>query len=1415
MYSISKTTHPATGVEHAITCNFFNRAEKCLVVAGANIIRVFRLIPDVDPGKKEKFTESRPPKMRLECLAQYTLHGNVMSMQAVQLIGSPRDSLLLSFREAKLSVVEYDPEIHSLRTVSLHYFEEEEIKDGWTNHHHVPIVRVDPEGRCAVMLIYGRKLVVLPFRKDPILDEGDLIENPKSSSHKTPILSSYMIVLKSLEEKMDNIIDLQFLHGYYEPTLLILYEPVRTFAGRIAVRQDTCAMVAISLNIQQKVHPIIWSVSNLPFDCYQAVAVKKPLGGTLIMAVNSLIYLNQSIPPYGVSLNSLTDNCTNFPLKPQEGVKISLESSQVAFISPDRLVISLKTGELYVLSLFADSMRSVRGFHFDKAAASVLTSCVCLCDDNYLFLGSRLGNSLLLRFTEKESEKINDISMLEMSLNSSNSQEQPTKKIKLDYLEDWMASDVLDIKDPEELEVYGSETQTSIQITSYIFEVCDSLLNIGPCGNISMGEPAFLSEEFSNNSEPDVELVTTSGYGKNGALCVLQRSIRPQVITTFDLPGYENIWTVIDSTVSDNRAKTETEGTHGFLILTQDDSTMVLQTGQEINEVVDQSGFSTQGTTIFAGNLGSNRYIIQVTQMGVRLLQGLEQIQHMPMDLGCPIVHASCADPYVSLLSEDGQVVLLTLREGRGTARLHAQAVNLMFRPQIEAVCAYRDVSGLFTTILPEDVDEEAFDNDSSDEPQIIENPDNEDDLLYGDTQTFQMPAIPVVKPQETPTKKPPWWQQYLQEIKPTYWLFVYRDNGTLEVYSLPELRLSYLIKNFGFGQNILHDSMEFTTIQGSQQNEPVNPEVQVREIAVVALGHHGNRPMLLVRLDSELQIYQVYRYPKGHLKLRFKKIDHNFIVGFSRIGPKEEDMPSMNDTRLCMMRYFSNIAGYNGVFIGGDYPHWIFLTGRGELRAHPMNIDGPVKSFAPFNNVNCPQGFLYFNRKDELRICVLPTHLSYDAPWPVRKVPLRCTPHFVTYHLESKTYCVVTSTAEPLKSYYRFNGEDKEFTEEERNERFLYPTQEQFSIVLFSPVSWDTIPNTKIDLDQWEHVTCLKNVSLAYEGTRSGLKGYIVIGTNYNYGEDITSRGRIFIFDIIEVVPEPGQPLTKNRFKQIYAKEQKGPVTAITQVSGFLVSAIGQKIYIWQLKDNDLVGVAFIDTQIYVCQMLSIKSLILVADVYKSVSLLRFQPEYKTLSLVSRDFRTTEIYAIEYFIQNNELGFIVADGESNISIFSYQPESSQSLGGQKLIRKADIHLGQKINTFFRIKCKTTDSANPTKQFSGADKRHVTMYATLDGSLGYILPVPEKTYRRLLMLQNVLVSHIYHIAGLNPKAFRTYKSCVRMQGNPARGIIDGDLVRKYLDLPVNEKIEIAKKIGTGAQEIMDDMHEIYKQTSHF
>lgn len=49
-------------------------------------------------------TDSKSRKEKLEQVASFSLFGNIMSMASVQLVGANRDALLLSFKDAKVSL---------------------------------------------------------------------------------------------------------------------------------------------------------------------------------------------------------------------------------------------------------------------------------------------------------------------------------------------------------------------------------------------------------------------------------------------------------------------------------------------------------------------------------------------------------------------------------------------------------------------------------------------------------------------------------------------------------------------------------------------------------------------------------------------------------------------------------------------------------------------------------------------------------------------------------------------------------------------------------------------------------------------------------------------------------------------------------------------------------------------------------------------------------------------------------------------------------------------------------------------------------------------------------------------------------------------------------------------------------------
>lgn len=116
-----------------------------------------------------------------------------------------------------------------------------------------------------------------------------------------------------------------------------------------------------------------------------------------------------------------------------------------------------------------------------------------------------------------------------------------------------------------------------------------------------------------------------------------------------------------------------------------------------------------------------------------------------------------------------------------------------------------------------------------------------------------------------------------------------------------------------------------------------------------------------------------------------------------------------------------------------------------------------------------------------------------------------------------------------------------------------------------------------------------------------------VVVGTAVIRSEGLPQIGRVYIFAIIDVVPEPGVPQTGRKFKLIIKEELKGAVTAVTPIGtqGFLMVAQGQKCLVRGLKeDGTLLPVAFIDMQCYVTVVKELKGtgMCLMADAIKGV---------------------------------------------------------------------------------------------------------------------------------------------------------------------------------------------------------------------
>lgn len=356
-------------------------------------------------------------------------------------------------------------------------------------------------------------------------------------------------------------------------------------------------------------------------------------------------------------------------------------------------------------------------------------------------------------------------------------------------------------------------------------------------------------------------------------------------------------------------------------------------------------------------------------------------------------------------------------------------------------------------------------------------------------------------------------------------------------------------------------------------------------------------------------------------------------------------------------MRVIADLGGYSTVFMPGSSPSFIFKSAKSSPKVLGLQGIG-VRGMSSFHTAGCDRGFIYADIDGVARVSQLPPFTNFaELGVSVQKIDLGEAVHGVTCHPPSSTYIASTST----RVSFELPKDDEHHREWAKEDISMKATMEQGFLKLINPITWSVIDT--ITLDPYEIVLCIKVLNLEISETTNERKQLVVIGTGISKGEDQPIKGRIYVYDVVNVVPEPARPETNKKLKLI-AKEDipRGAITAISEIGtqGFMLVSQGQKCMVRGLKeDGTLLPVAFLDMNCYVTGIKELRGtgICLLADAMKGVWVAGYTEEPYKMMLFGKSFGNMEVMSAELLPHGNELFVVAADADCNLHILQFDPE--------------------------------------------------------------------------------------------------------------------------------------------------------------
>ncbi|RKF71748.1 Protein cft1 [Golovinomyces cichoracearum] len=1504
---------PPSGVTHSLTLPFISSDSNNLVVVKTSLLQIFTTktvsaLPEssLDLEKSRSFDKDdttvnkdtvlenssggdsprldRARKTKLVLLSEYSLSGTVISLARVKILSSKSggDALLVGLKDAKLSLLEWDPFRSEISTISIHYYEQDDLHGSpWASRlkDSVSYLTADPSSRCAALKFGLRNLAILPLKQgdeDVHMDEWEnepdnsrnpekeasRITNGNATKDETPYFPSFVLRLPSLDPTLHYPIHIAFLYEYREPTFGILSSTLSPSPSLLFERKDNLTYTVFTLDLHQKASTTILSVSGLPFDLNELVPLTAPVGGALLIGANELIHIDQAGKANGVAVNLFAKQCTSQNLHDQSDLEMRLEGCKIEQLSiqSGEMIMILQNGQLAILSFHMDG-RSVCGLRIRKVsenAGGLLVpagaSCISPLGPNTIFIGSENSDSVILGWNRHSNQTNRRKQRLELS--------EDLDDISIED-EDYDIDDDLygDVPSFTAGEINGENSDaTNSKPGDYVFQIHDFLINIGPISDVTFGKSfKQIINDPTNDAEytsSPLDMVATIGKGRAGSLAIIHKNIQPKVINRFLFSEARGIWTLsvkkpasksVETTkdrVSMNVDSGIEEDYDRLMIISKED-----REGSKLSDVyaltsVNFEGLTgtefepAAGPTIEANTLGNGTRIIQVLQSEVRSYDGGEFVGFLQLHSPQPEMPSerenndqrdfmiilfyntaqSCSQSafwgFIILLADLGLAQIMPMCDDDTGAE--PKILSASFADPF--LLLVRDDSSIFVAQCDENNELEEIEKVE----QTLLNTKWLAGCIYKDNDGVFASAL-VEKKDITRRKD--------------VMMFLLSAGGALHIYKLPDLsKAVYIAEGICFMPPIL--SPDFVARRGAARDSII-------EILVVDLGDESIKsPYLILRsIYDDLTIYQPFRIKSSSdelsMTLRFIKLSNPHLA-------KNTDAPS--ETVAYPMRSISNIGGYSIVFLPGASPSMVLKSPKSIPKVVSLQGVG-VRGLSSFHTKTCDRGFIYSDTEGIIRIAQLPSNTSFvELGISLQKLELGEEVHAVTYHPPMECYVVATSE----KAEFELPKDDDHHRERVRGDTTFKPTVEQSFLNLINPINWSVIH--KIELDLYESILCVKTLSLEVSEITNERRQLITVGTAICKGEDLPTKGRIYVYDIVTAVPEPDRPETNKRLKQI-AKEEiaRGPVTAVSEIGtqGFMLVSQGQKCMVRGLKeDGSLLPVAFMDMNCYVTSIKELRGtgLCVFSDIIKGVWFAGYNEEPYKMMLFGKSGNNMEVITTELLPDGKELYIVVADADGNLHILQYDPERKsfsfhfftshslktivkffitfiflslhlhmdpKSIQGHLLLHRSTFSLGGHLPTTLTLLPRTkglsctisTLNPNSAQTDTSTTQAYHILITSSTGCISHLFPLSEFQYRRLSTLTTHLTNTLSHTCGLNPKAYRIDRDAPESIAG-SRTVVDGTLVSRWIELSSQRRAEVAARVGIDVDQIREDLVEL-------